>query len=167
VWQRGLFETRESVVRLNGRVVAELAAVGIPAVGVSPFPWCKTTNRELGNSKDNVQFLRRLAELMETGFVPVLHGDAVLDYAKGCTILSGDTILKGISQELDLDYAVFLTDVDGVFDLPPEANPDAQLIRAIPVTKNGDFEIPQTDAAAYDCTGGIATKIKSAVQVAH
>ena len=32
--------------------------------------------------------------LVTEGFVPVLHGDGVLDTVKGCTILSGDSILQ-------------------------------------------------------------------------
>lgn len=33
-------------------------------------------------------------ELLQTGFLPVLHGDCVLDEELGCTILSGDTIMQ-------------------------------------------------------------------------
>ena len=32
--------------------------------------------------------------MLSVGFVPVLHGDCVLDSIRGCTILSGDTIIK-------------------------------------------------------------------------
>jgi isopentenyl phosphate kinase len=164
-WLRGLAETRASVLRLNGTVVSKLVAAGIPAVGVSSFPWCKTTNRALIQSNENVLFLQRVEELLQQGLIPVLHGDAVLDHKLGCTILSGDTLLLEVCKAIDVDYAVFLTDVDGVFDRPPGTDPDANLILDIAVRENGDFDVPQTDIAEHDSTGGIATKIKSAVEV--
>lgn len=38
--------------------------------------------------------LDSVKNLIQNGFVPVLHGDCVLDHAKGCAILSGDTIIQ-------------------------------------------------------------------------
>lgn len=35
-----------------------------------------------------------VVELLETGFVPILHGDCVLDDVQGCAILSGDKIIE-------------------------------------------------------------------------
>ena len=32
-------------------------------------------------------------QALDAGLVPVLHGDAVMDTARGCTILGGDEIL--------------------------------------------------------------------------
>jgi len=33
-------------------------------------------------------------ELLRSGFVPILHGDCVLDDVQGCAILSGDKIIE-------------------------------------------------------------------------
>lgn len=33
-------------------------------------------------------------ELLRNGFVPILHGDCVLDDVQGCAILSGDKIIE-------------------------------------------------------------------------
>ena len=38
--------------------------------------------------------LSPIIELLQEGFVPVLHGDCVLDDAQGCAILSGDKIIE-------------------------------------------------------------------------
>ena len=35
-----------------------------------------------------------LVELIAEGFVPILHGDCVLDSEQGCAILSGDKIIE-------------------------------------------------------------------------
>ena len=33
-------------------------------------------------------------DVLNQGFVPVLHGDCIFDQTKGCVVLSGDTIIK-------------------------------------------------------------------------
>ena len=33
-------------------------------------------------------------DVLNQGFVPVLHGDCIFDLTKGCVVLSGDTIIK-------------------------------------------------------------------------
>lgn len=36
----------------------------------------------------------QVEKLLSSGFVPVLHGDGVLDKTTGCKILSGDIIIQ-------------------------------------------------------------------------
>lgn len=40
--------------------------------------------------------------------MPVLHGDAVLDTGLGCTILSGDTVVRRLCQHLQPPVVAFL-----------------------------------------------------------
>ena len=35
-----------------------------------------------------------VSSLVNSGFVPVMHGDCVIDRCQGCFILSGDTLIK-------------------------------------------------------------------------
>jgi len=42
-------------------------------------------------TKHNVEEIKHL---LQNGFVPVLHGDCVLDTHKGCNVLSGDDVIK-------------------------------------------------------------------------
>ena len=42
---------------------------------------------------------QQLSDLLKNGFVPVLHGDCVLDLTHGCKVLSGDTIIQVIIGE--------------------------------------------------------------------
>lgn len=41
--------------------------------------------------------LGAIRDILQCGFIPVLHGDCVLDDVRGGTILSGDTIIQVIS----------------------------------------------------------------------
>uniref|UniRef100_A0A2P2K2Z1 Aspartate/glutamate/uridylate kinase domain-containing protein n=2 Tax=Rhizophora mucronata TaxID=61149 RepID=A0A2P2K2Z1_RHIMU len=117
-----------------------------------------------------------MAKAIDSGFVPVLHGDAVLDEAQGCTILSGDVIIRHLAAYLKPRYVVFLTDVFGVYDRPP-SEPDAILLREIAVRGDGSWSVvkptlqnmnKQVDitVAAHDTTGGMVTKISEAAMIA-
>lgn len=169
----GFVATRISVSKLNQEVVRSLASEGIPAVGVPPFAagW-STSNKAL--KRDNVLEVRRT---IDAGFVPVLHGDAVLDNTLGCTILSGDVIVRRLAQVVKPSFVVFLTNVPGVFDRSPE-EPDATLLREIVVFEDSSWTIVdppfgvnsnsgvQTTVAAHDTTGGMSTKIAEAASIA-
>ena len=106
------------------------------------------------------------------GLVPVLHGDVILyaisqsnsnftrDQNKCITILSGDLIASHLSKTLKPNYVTFITDVDGVFDKPPnqQTGETPKLLRDIQVDKNGNlvtsFELSGSAASHY-VTGGI------------
>jgi len=167
----GFVATRISVTSLNLEVVRALAKDGIPALGISPLAsgW-STCKRNVENAN-----ISEVARIIDSGFIPVLHGDVVFDSAQGCTILSGDVIIRQLAQELMPQYVVFLTDVPGVFDRPPtEAN--AVLLKEIVVNEDGSWSIVkpvlphmnkavQTATAAHDTTGGMATKISEAAMI--
>ncbi|CAN1187767.1 Isopentenyl phosphate kinase [Linum perenne] len=120
--------------------------------------------------------LSMVAKAIESGFMPVLHGDAVLDKQLGCTILSGDVIIRHLADYLKPEYVVFLTDVLGVYDRPP-SEPDAVLMREISVTDDGSWSVVkpalgnankpvEITVAAHDTTGGMVTKIAEAAMIA-
>jgi isopentenyl phosphate kinase len=77
---------------------------GIPSVGMSPFACGWSTKQRNLESVDASQIMLSL----HVGFVPVLHGDAVLDELLDCTILSGDVIIRHLAQLLSPKYVVFL-----------------------------------------------------------
>ncbi|ONI30908.1 hypothetical protein PRUPE_1G280800 [Prunus persica] len=147
-------------------------AEGIPSIGMSPFS-CGWSTRERNIASAD---LSAVAKAIESGLVPVLHGDAVLDDLLDCTILSGDAIISHLAAHLKPEYVVFLTDVSGVYDRPP-SDPNAVLLREIAVAKDGSWSIEkptfqnknkqvETSVAAHDTTGGMLTKISEAAAIA-
>ncbi|KAF9674397.1 hypothetical protein SADUNF_Sadunf10G0123100 [Salix dunnii] len=168
----GFVATRISVTTLNLEIVRALAREGIPSIGVSPFSCGWTTSERNMASAD----LSMVARAINSGFVPVLHGDAVLDDLQGCTILSGDVIIRHLAAHLKPEYVVFLTDVLGVYDRPP-SEPNAVLLREIAVSEDGSWSVVQPaledtktqveiTVAAHDTTGGMVTKISEAALIA-
>jgi isopentenyl phosphate kinase len=71
---------------------------------MSPFSCGWSTSKRDVASAD----LATVAKTIDSGFVPVLHGDAVLDNILGCTILSGDVIIRHLADHLKPEYVVFL-----------------------------------------------------------
>ncbi|GKU99625.1 hypothetical protein SLEP1_g12441 [Rubroshorea leprosula] len=168
----GFVATRISVTNLNLEIVRALAREGIPSIGMSPFSsgW-STSNRNVASAD-----LAGVAKALHSGFIPVLHGDAVLDNKLGCTILSGDVIIRHLAEHLKPEYVVFLTDVYGVYDCPP-TEPNAVLLREIAVDEDGSWSVvnPEVEnrnkqveitVAAHDTTGGMETKITEAAMIA-
>ncbi|KAK9707208.1 hypothetical protein RND81_07G180000 [Saponaria officinalis] len=168
----GFVATRISVTSLNLEIVRALAQEGIPSTGISPFSSGWTTRQRNVASAD----IATVATAIDSGFIPVLHGDAVLDHSLGCTILSGDVIIRHLADSLRPDYVVFLTDVFGVYDRPP-SEPDAILLREIAVDEDGSWSVidpapedltkqVEITVAAHDTTGGMVTKISEAAAIA-
>ncbi|XP_058080245.1 isopentenyl phosphate kinase isoform X1 [Magnolia sinica] len=167
----GFVATRISVTSLNLEIVRALAREGIPSIGMSPFACGWSTCERNITSAD----ISQVAKAIAAGFVPVLHGDAVLDDVQGCTILSGDVIIRHLAQILSPKYVVFLTDVLGVYDRPP-TDPDAVLLREIAVDEDGSWSIVKPlhhtnkpvkiTVADHDTTGGMVTKISEAAMIA-
>ncbi|EPS59219.1 hypothetical protein M569_15590, partial [Genlisea aurea] len=76
----GFVATRISVTSLNLEVVRALAKEGIPSIGMSPIScgW-STCDRNLSSADVSV-----MIKTLDNGFVPVVHGDAVLDSSQVC-----------------------------------------------------------------------------------
>lgn len=162
--QEGIALTRRSVTKLNGIFINKLVESGLPAVGVSPFGSWETTNGQV--TKHNIS---DLSFMLSNGLIPVLHGDVVMDREKGCTILSGDTIAETISAILRPKFVVFITDVAGVYDIPPHLA-DAKLLRNLSVPKKGKAENPgdapvTSGGHEHDVTGGMTQKLWSAKEI--
>ncbi|XP_019262321.1 PREDICTED: uncharacterized protein LOC109240151 isoform X3 [Nicotiana attenuata] len=170
--QAGFVATRISVTSLNLEIVRALAREGIPSIGMSPFScgW-STCQRNMTEADISI-----VIKAIDAGFIPVLHGDAVLDTLQECTILSGDVIIRHLAAELKPEFVVFLTDVLGVYDRPP-VEPGAVLIQEIAVREDGSWSVvkPRLEdtskpveftVAAHDTTGGMVTKITEAAMIA-
>ena len=162
----GFAETRRSVTKLNHLIIDQLVREGVPAVSVSPFPSWKTDQGTLvADAADEVE------RLLLLGFVPVLHGDAVLDTSLGCTILSGDRVMERLASILQPTCVGFITDVSGVYDRPPKAGAgapgeaaQAQLLPELWVNASGEVYPAGTRASGEVQQGVGAFSLEGARQ---
>ncbi|XP_041468498.1 isopentenyl phosphate kinase-like [Lytechinus variegatus] len=147
--KEGFCRARLSVTKLNHMIVNALVEKGVPAVGFSPCGRWRMKGRGQVRSSD----CEKVNELLEAGFLPVLHGDCVLDEDLGCTILSGDTIIQVLCEFFKPKRVVFLSDVEGVFTKPP-TDPEAKLLPRIHVREDGSLATSITTRQLdHDVTG--------------
>lgn len=164
----GFCLTHKAMMDLNGMIVDRCLNNSIPAFPVQPsilFSWkdraidrCETWPVDM---------------LLGNGFVPVMHGDVIIDGARGYGIISGDEIVVEITNRLarPVEKIIYLLDVDGLHDKDPKAHPgDACLMPHVILSRDGrwrqgtggrtqqECEIP-AGSAGIDVTGGIARKL--------
>jgi isopentenyl phosphate kinase len=97
--------------RLNGAVVDQLIAAGVPAVPMAPLGFAHR-----GPDAQLQLATGPLAQAVECGFVPVCFGDVIIDADRGASILSGDRLVAAIAGKLDVARIGLCGDVPGVLD---------------------------------------------------
>lgn len=163
----GMALTRQRVLQLHLHVLQRLQDDGkLPVLSVSTYDTVDTDKGEVTPASSS-RLVARVQHVLDQGFVPLLFGDAVLDHALGCTILSGDALMYHLAQRLpDVRRCVFLTDVAGIFTKDPKTCDDAVLIRRIQCSELGDGGAGALDQeesggatnAVDDVTGAMRSK---------
>jgi len=161
----GVCLTRAAVLLLHAQVINRLTELDIPAISVSPFDHVVTQGGVDNTPSSNYEPLcQRTQRLLDQGFVPVLHGEAVLDDKQSCTILSGDVVMRELARSIShTSRCIFVTDVDGVFDKDPKHHPDATLMRELLVSQ--EVVLINDESAIADVTGRMHGKVKWARRI--
>ncbi len=67
-----------------------------------------------------------------------------------------------VSEFLQADLLILLTDVDGVFDNPPHENADAEVISSVCRKNWAKLELGISNSAGEKGSGGMITKVQAA-----
>ena len=156
----GLSKTRQSVQKLNAATVNYLIQHGVNAVGISPGmaihglrahgatapTGLYESNNDSSYQDESYGAMQQLCDAiqqcLQTGLVPVIHGDACLLYdGDRAGILGGDTVAEGLATLWNcrhvttskISQVIFITDVAGVFTTDPKSDPNAELIRSLAI----------------------------------
>jgi len=135
---------RNSCWRLHDR--------GVPAVPVHPF-----SAAFRGGEADLTLVTEQVETMLGEGFVPVLHGDVVIDGGQGATILSGDEVVVSVARSLSADRVGLCSTVPGVLD------DDGGVLDRIE-----SFEAVRSllgAADGTDVTGGMAGKVRALLEL--
>jgi isopentenyl phosphate kinase len=138
---------------LNVEIAATLGRAGLPAIPLQPSAVAVMEDGKLRRLDLTV-----LRGLLEAGMIPVLFGTPAWDRKRACSILSGDVLAPYLVHRLGFDFVVHATDVDGVYDADPHADPDAQ---PVPVVNRKTWLLVRRAlrrSAAIDVTGGMLSK---------
>lgn len=154
-----LAETHRLVTQLNLHLVEALHDQGVAAVTLPAHTLGRCRRGELVRF-DTLPFDAAL----DAGLVPVTHGDVVPDTDRGFSVVSGDRLMVELAEDLRPRRALFVTDVDGLFDRDPRLHDDAERLDVV-------SDPAQLDAGAAssgpDVTGGMGGKLDEMLQVAR
>jgi isopentenyl phosphate kinase len=151
--REGIAVTHEAVTRLNTEVVTALRKYGTEAIGIHPLHTCFAESGRIRS----IQW-RNLREMLNRSLVPVLHGDVVMDGARGVTIVSGDQLVVCLARLLRFGRIGLATDVPGVLDgdrVIPEITPES-----LPVLR-------LSPSLHTDVTGGMEGKVQELLVLAR
>lgn len=154
----GFARVQRDVRDLNLRVLSVLIDAGINAVSIPPFASCLNSDGSL-DYLEAAPFQRAL----KMGLVPVTFGDAVFDSTIGFSICSGDYLMEALALEFKPDKAVFLSDVDGIYDRNP-AEEGAELLEL--VSSRSSISADSLRSGVSDVTGGMGGKLRSMIRIA-
>jgi acetylglutamate kinase len=155
---------------VNKQLVAGLAALGAPAIGLSGADSLILQARQYDDALGFVGKIHRvnpypIEELLRLGYLPVIAPIAIdsTDQAQPQLLnTNADTAAGEIAAALGAELLVFLTDVDGVLDdarrlLPRLTLDDARTLIDEGVAAGG--MIPKIEAAIRASDAGCATRI--------
>ena len=96
--------------------------------------------------------------LLSNGYVPLLHGDVLLDKTKHWRIFSGDDLLLKLAEYFQVRQCIFLTSVPGVL------RSDGSVIEEFYIDENqiDDFDSQST---VIDVTGSMKNKVMIACDI--
>jgi isopentenyl phosphate kinase len=149
----GFSKTHQAMVILNKLVVDALIQHNIPVIAVSPSSCIVTKSGRIATINEEP-----LKRLLQTGLVPVLYGDAVLDSDLGFTILSGDQLAAYLAVQFSAERIVMGIDVDGLFTADPKKKASASLIRHCTVHELKAMKTQIKETGIVDVTGGMLGK---------
>jgi isopentenyl phosphate kinase len=155
----GAAQVQREVRELDSLVCHGLQKAGIPAVSIPPSVFLRFSCGSL--SEYDVQPFK---DAMTRGFVPVTFGDVVLDDHQGIAICSGDDLMKLLASEFKAERAIFVSDVDGIYDADPKKDKKAKLAREIDPLR--PFKAAKSASNVEDVTGAMAGKLEAALDIA-
>jgi isopentenyl phosphate kinase len=145
-----LTEIHRAMGDLNAAVVDSLQERGVPALPVRPLS-VAARDGDLGFP------LRGVDTMLGEGFVPVLHGDVIVDAGNGGTILSGDEIVVAVARGLGADRVGLCSTVPGVLDDEGNVIPEIEAF--------GQVAGAVGESTATDVTGGMAGKVRRLLEL--
>jgi Predicted archaeal kinase len=150
----GAIITHESVKKLASTVVSALNHFGVRAVAVHPM--CCTVCR---NRRIESMYLDNIKLMIEKGFIPVLHGDVVMDLELGACVLSGDQIVPYLAKELGITRLGLGSAENGVLDK------DGKTVPEISPEKFENFKHYIRGSESTDVTGGMLGKVQELLEL--
>lgn len=150
----GFAQIAWSMNELSRLIVSKLIENRVSAVQIS-------TRGVVYEEENEVHvYIDSIRRLMSRNLVPVLFGDVIVSN-QGFRIISGDELAWRIALELGSEWVLFATNVEGVYDKPPEKG-GGEVIKRLRLSEIDRMSIDlENTSRGIDVTGGMLQKILS------
>ena len=111
-----------------------------------------------------IDVIKRLWE-QNYEIVPVMNGTMVPDLKLRGSAMSGDAVIEYLAKKLDVNMAIFATDVDGIYTADPKKNEKAKLIDVITRANFEEIKSGITGSSNVDVTGGMLGKVEKLISL--
>ncbi|CAF0777917.1 unnamed protein product [Adineta steineri] len=155
----GVCDTRRSLGHLQKYLLDAFLRAQIPVVGISPFDFLISDQFELIDETYK-HLCQRLEILLSNGYVPLLHGDVLLDKTKHWRIFSGDDLLLKLAEHFHPRQCIFVTSVPGILQS------NGNVIEEFYIGENKVDELKQ-QSTSIDVTGSMQNKVMIASDIVN
>ena len=154
-----LAEVKSDVKNLNLMVLNAFREQGINAISLAPSAFLINRNGEIKGMDSNL-----FKKYFDIGFTPITFGDVVLDEALKFSICSGDQLMLELARAFKPEKVIFVTNVDGVFNLDPKSGKDVELLPLVDM--NIFRSLRKGESEVNDVTGSIFGKLDMMFKIA-
>lgn len=145
----GAAKTHHNAQKISSLFAKELLEHNVPAFSFSPASM-------LVSGLNKAFFTESLQQALDSGVVPIVHGDTIFDTKQGIKIFSTEKILQecleGFRSKYEKIQVIYFVNTKGIYDV--EGNTIQELLP--------DEPIPSEVVHKHDVTGGIEGKVASA-----
>lgn len=149
VGQMGLVQAYESEFQVHGLHTAQVLL----------------THEDLADRQRYINARSTLRALLNLGVIPVVNENDTVATDE-IRLGDNDTLAALVSNLVEADVLVILTDQEGVFDADPRIHPDARLVREAASDDPELIKMAGQSRGEFG-RGGMATKIQAAVRAAR
>jgi isopentenyl phosphate kinase len=159
----GVARVRESMIKLNSIIVEKFISTNLKPFSIHASTFV------FNNSVCSEQILDMMNMIKNNDIIPLTYGDVVHTSNGNFSILSGDTLMKILSINLNPRFSIFTTNVDGIYDNPI----NGRLISSILQNKNKNLLTNNHDTKIeyskmlFDVTGGMKRKISESINIVN
>jgi isopentenyl phosphate kinase len=140
---------------LNRILVKEFLKAKEKAISFQPSAAIETSN-----GKIKFFYFQPIKNYLKADLIPIVFGDVVSDRKKGCAILSTEEIFKYLAKKLKPQKIILMSKVEGVLDSK------GKIISKIDKKNFKEIKKFLKGAEKIDVTGGMAQKVKEAMEMA-
>lgn len=150
----GFCLVHQDALDLNLLLAKIFLQAGLPVVSLAPVTMVATDNKKLFKTNFNA-----MENCLQTGLIPLVFGDVILDKSINGTILSTDTLLAELAKYFYLQHK-FQIRLVNAGNYPGVRDHNGQILSSITQANYSQIQHLLSKSESVDVTGGMAKKVE-------